>query len=168
MPRLKDNMPVIAIGVFLLIYGLIVNTGVLLPLLKSLKTHKSMDLQVMLSLIVGCLALVCALINSAKQKPGTSIFDRFILQPMGGIAMILIMAMAIRWYLEPLVKIMSASLEPVLGFAIYKVLNLNYVVLGILAGVVLTNTYGIPKFAEAGVKCARFVLKMGVIMLGAR
>ena len=168
MPRLKDNMPVIVIGVFLLIYGLIVNTGVLLPLFKSLKTHKSMDLQVMLSLIVGCLALVCALINSAKQKPGTSIFDRFILQPMGGIAMILIMAMAIRWYLEPLVKIMSASLEPVLGFAIYKVLNLNYVVLGILAGVVLTNTYGIPKFAEAGVKCARFVLKMGVIMLGAR
>ena len=168
MPRLKDNMPVIAIGVFLLIYGFIVNTGVLLPLLKSLKTHKSMDLQVMLSLIVGCLALVCALINSAKQKPGTSIFDRFFLQPMGGIAMILIMAMAIRWYLEPLVKIMSASLEPAIGFKVYKVLNLNYVVLGILAGVVLTNTYGIPKFAEAGVKCARFVLKMGVIMLGAR
>jgi len=168
MPRLKDNMPAIAIGVFLLIYGFIVNTGVLLPLLKSLKTHKSMDLQVMLSLIVGCLALVCALINSAKQKPGTSIFDRFVLQPMGGIAMILIMAMAIRWYLEPLVKIMSASLEPAIGFKVYKVLNLNYVVLGILAGVVLTNTYGIPKFAEAGVKCARFVLKMGVIMLGAR
>jgi uncharacterized integral membrane protein (TIGR00698 family) len=168
MPRLKDNMPVIVIGVFLLIYGLIVNTGVLLPLLKSLKTHKSMDLQVMLSLIVGCLALVCALINSAKQKPGTSIFDRFVLQPMGGIAMILILAMAIRWYLEPLVKIMSASLQPTLGFSVYKVLNLNYVVLGILVGVVLTNTYGIPKFAGAGVKCARFVLKMGVIMLGAR
>ena len=34
--------------------------------------------------------------------------------------------------------------------------------------VILTNSYGIPKFAEAGVKCARFVLKMGVIMLGAR
>jgi uncharacterized integral membrane protein (TIGR00698 family) len=78
------------------------------------------------------------------------------------------MAMAIRWYLEPLVKIMSASLAPVIGFKIYKVLNLNYVVLGILAGVVLTNSYGIPKFAESGVKCARFVLKMGVIMLGAR
>jgi uncharacterized integral membrane protein (TIGR00698 family) len=134
----------------------------------SLKTQKSMDLQVMLSLIVGCLALVCALINSAKQKPGTSIFDRFVLQPMGGIAMILILAMAIRWYLEPLVKIMSESLAPTLGFSVYKVLNLNYVVLGILVGVVLTNTYGIPKFAGAGVKCARFVLKMGVIMLGAR
>ncbi|WDP90877.1 MAG: putative sulfate exporter family transporter [Desulfobacter sp.] len=167
MPRIKDNMPVIIMGVFLLVYGLIVNTGVLLPAMKYLHTHKSMDLQVMMSFILGGLALVGALINSAKE-PGNSVFDRFFLQPLGGVIMILLMAMAIRWYLEPMVKIMSASLQPVLGFKLYKVLNLNYVVLGILAGVVLTNSYGIPKFAEAGVKCARFVLKMGVIMLGAR
>lgn len=167
MPRIKDHMPVIFMGGLLLIYGLIVKTGALLPTMKYLSTHKSMDLQVMLSLIVGGLALGGALINSAK-KPGNSLFDRFFLQPLGGIVMIMIMAMAIRWYLEPLVKIMSASLAPMLGFKIYKVLNLNYVVLGILAGVVLTNSYGIPKFAESGVKCARFVLKMGVIMLGAR
>nr|MDJ0989542.1 putative sulfate exporter family transporter [Desulfobacterales bacterium] len=57
---------------------------------------------------------------------------------------------------------------PILGFKIYKVLNLNYVVLGILVGVLITNTIGIPSFAAAGVKTARFVLKMGVIMLGAR
>ena len=63
---------------------------------------------------------------------------------------------------------MSAGLQPVLGFKIYKVLNLNYVILGLLAGVIITNSYGIPKFAAAGVRCARFVLKMGVIMLGAR
>ncbi len=167
MPRAKDHMPVIIMGGLLLIYGLIVNTGVLLPTMKYLSTHKTMDLQVLLSFIIGGLALGGAIINSVK-KPGNSIFDRFFLQPIGGIVLILIMAMAIRWYLEPLVKIMSSSLAPVLGFKVYKVLNLNYVVLGILAGVILTNSYGIPKFAEAGVKCARFVLKMGVIMLGAR
>ncbi|MCG8635637.1 MAG: putative sulfate exporter family transporter [Desulfobacterales bacterium] len=167
MPRLKDNMPVIVMGGFLLIYGLIVNTGVLLPTMKYLQTHKSMDLQVMLSFIVGGLALAGAFVNSARE-PGRSIIDRFFLEPLGGVVMILIMAMAIRWYLEPLVKIMSTALVPVLGFKIYKVLNLNYVVLGILAGVVLTNSYGIPRFAESGVRCARFVLKMGVIMLGAR
>ncbi len=167
MPRMKDHMPTIIMGVSLIVYGLIVNTGALLGTMKYLNTHKSMDLQVMMSLILGGLALAGAIINSAK-KPGDSLFDRFFLQPLGGVIMILVMAMAIRWYLEPLVKIMSTSLQPVLGFKIYKVLNLNYVVLGILAGVVLTNTYGIPKFAEAGVKCARFVLKMGVIMLGAR
>ncbi len=167
MPNIKDHMPVIIMGGLLLIYGLIVQTGVLLPAMKYLNTHKSMDLQVLLSLVMGGLALGGAIINSIK-KPGNSTFDRFFLQPLGGIVMIMIMAMAIRWYMEPLVKIMSASLKPMLGFKIYKVLNLNYVVLGILAGVVLTNSYGIPKFAEAGVKCARFVLKMGVIMLGAR
>ena len=82
--------------------------------------------------------------------------------------MLLLLAMAIRWYLEPLVKIISKNLVPVLGFKIYKVLNLNYVVLGILVGVIVTNTVGIPQFAASGVKTARFVLKMGVIMLGAR
>lgn len=167
MPNVKNQTPVIVMGVILIVYGLIVKTGALLPLMKYLHTHKSMDLQVSMSLIIGGIAIVGALINSAKEK-GNSVLDRFFLQPLGGIVLILIMAMAIRWYLEPLVIIMSKSLKSVLGFDIYKVLNLNYVVLGILAGVLLTNTYGIPKFAESGVKCARFVLKMGVIMLGAR
>ncbi len=167
MPRVKDQMPVVIMGGLLLIYGLIVKTGALFPVLKALKTHKSMDLQVLLCLILGVLAFVGVLVN-AYRKPGQTLFDRFFLQPLGGIIMIMVMAMAIRWYLEPLVKMMSSSLNPLLGFNVYKVLNLNYVVLGILAGVVMTNTYGIPKFAAAGVKCARFVLKMGVIMLGAR
>jgi uncharacterized integral membrane protein (TIGR00698 family) len=63
---------------------------------------------------------------------------------------------------------MSGALVPTLGFKIHKVLNLNYVVLGILVGIVITNSWGIPSFAAAGVKTARFVLKMGVILLGAR
>lgn len=167
MPRVKEHLPVLIMGGLLIVYGLIVQTGILLPMMKYLHTHKSMDLQMTLSLIVGVIAIVGALINSVKD-PGDSILDRFFLQPLGGIVLILVMAMAIRWYLEPLVKIMSKSLQPLFGFGVYKVLNLNYVVLGILAGVLLTNTWGIPKFAEAGVKCARFVLKMGVIMLGAR
>lgn len=167
MPQTKDNMPTIIMGALLLVYGLIVKTGMLLPVMKYLNTHKSMDLQITLCLVLGGLALVGALINSAK-KPGDTLFDHFFLQPLGGVVLIMVMAMAIRWYLEPLVMIMSASLESILGFGMYKVLNLNYVVLGILAGVVLTNSYGIPKFAAPGVKCARFVLKMGVIMLGAR
>ncbi len=167
MSRIKDQMPVLMMGAGLIIYGLIAKTGALEGLARSLHTHKTLDLQITLTLIVGAIALLGAFINSAKE-PGNSNFDTFVLQPLGGIVLILVMAMAIRWYVEPLVKLMSKSLHPLLGFKLYKVLNLNYVVLGILAGVVLTNTYGIPKFAAPGVKCARFVLKMGVIMLGAR
>ena len=167
MSQIKDQMPTLIMGGSLLIYGLIAKTGALLPVAKYLHTHKTMDLQVTMTLIVGCIAIVGALINTTR-KPGTSKLDTFVLRPLGGIVLILVMAMAIRWYAEPLMKIISKGLQPTLGFKIYKVLNLNYVVLGILAGVLLTNTWGIPKFAGEGVKCARFVLKMGVIMLGAR
>ncbi|OEU54264.1 MAG: hypothetical protein BA862_01025 [Desulfobulbaceae bacterium S3730MH12] len=167
MSQLKEQMPTFIMGGSLLVYGLIAQSGALEPMAKYLHTHKTMDLQVTMTLIIGCIAILGALVNTAR-KPGTSNIDTFILQPLGGIVLILVMAMAIRWYAEPLMKIISKGLEPTFGFKIYKVLNLNYVVLGILAGVFLTNTWGIPKFAGPGVKCARFVLKMGVIMLGAR
>ncbi len=167
MSQIQKNMPVFIMSGVLLIYGLIANSGALLPTMKYLHTHKTMDMQVTMCLIIAGIGLVGALINSFKE-PGTSSFDRFFLQPLGGIILLLLLAMFIRWYAEPMVKIWSKALEPSLGFGIYKVLNLNYVILGLLVGVIVTNTVGIPKFAAPGVKCARFVLKMGVIMLGAR
>ena len=151
----------------LLVYGLITMSGALLPMMKSLSTHKTMDLQVTMCFIVAAIGFLGAAINSVRE-PGKSLFDRFFLQIVGGIILMLILAMAIRWYLEPMVKIWTKALEPTIGFNAYKILNLNYVVLGLLVGVLVTNTVGIPKFAAPGVKCARFVLKMGVIMLGAR
>ncbi len=167
MSRTQENMPTIIMGGVMLIYGLIAKSGALLPLMKYLSVHKSMELQVSMGIIVGIIGLAGGIINMVRE-PKDTVFDRFILQPLGGILMLLLLAMAVRWYLEPLVKIMSKALQPTLGFKIYKVLNLNYVVLGLLVGVIITNTAGIPKFAASGVKCARFVLKMGVIMLGAR
>ena len=163
----ESQVPLFVMSGLLLVYGLIVKTGVLLPTMKYLSVHKSMDLQVTLCLVLGAIGLVGAIINQMRP-PGNTIFDRFFLEPLAGIILLMLIAMAIRWYAEPLVKIWSKALQPILGFKIYKVLNLNYVVLGLLAGVIVTNTVGIPKFAAAGVKTARFVLKMGVIMLGAR
>jgi len=167
MANAKNNMPLFAISGIMIVYGLIASTGVLLPMMKYLSTHKSMDMQVTMCLIVGAIGLIGGIVNSIREPKDTNL-DRFLLQPLAGILFLLILAMAIRWYMEPLVKIMSKNLVPLLGFKIYKVLNLNYVVLGILVGVFITNTIGIPSFAASGVKTARFVLKMGVIMLGAR
>lgn len=165
--QVKDNMPVFIMSGGLLVYGLIAMSGALLPMMKYLSTHKTMDLQVSMCFIVAAVGFLGATINTVRE-PGKTLFDRFFLQIIGGIIMMLILAMAIRWYLEPLVKIWTNALAPVIGFNAYKILNLNYVVLGLLVGVLVTNTMGIPKFAAPGVKCARFVLKMGVIMLGAR
>ncbi|HEB50648.1 MAG TPA: putative sulfate exporter family transporter [Desulfobulbus sp.] len=167
MAQIQDNKPLFIISGLMILYALLASSGILHPLMKYLHTAKTADLQVTMGFIAGGIGILGAIINSVR-KPGTTLIDRFVLQPLPGILMILLMAMAIRWYVEPVVKLISHSLQPVLGFKIYKVLNLNYVILGLLAGVILTNTYGIPKFAQAGVKCARFVLKMGVIMLGAR
>ena len=167
MSRVQQNMPVFVMSGLLLVYGLIASSGALLPTMKYLHTHKTMDLQVTMCLILAGIGLFGAVVSSLKE-PGDSLFDRFFLQPIGGIIFLLLLAMFIRWYAEPMVKLWSSALAPVLGFKIYKVLNLNYVVLGLLVGVVVTNSVGIPKFAAPGVKCARFVLKMGVIMLGAR
>lgn len=167
MSQAQRNTPLFIMSGLLIVYGIIASTGVLLPMMKYLATHKAMDLQVVMCLVVGFIGLVGAIVNTIRP-PQDTVLDRFVLQPLGGILLLLLLAMAIRWYLEPLVIIMSNGLKGVLGFAIYKVLNLNYVVLGILVGVILTNTIGIPDFAAAGVKTARFVLKMGVIMLGAR
>lgn len=167
MTRTRENMPVFIMSGLLLIYGLIASSDALLPMMEYLHTHKTMDMQITMSLIIAGIGIAGALINSFK-KPGNSTFDRFFLQPLGGIILLLLLAMFIRWYAEPMVKIMSKALAPSFGFEVYKVLNLNYVILGLLVGVIVTNTIGIPKFAGPGVKCARFVLKMGVIMLGAR
>ncbi len=167
MAQTQDNKPLFIISGLMILYAMLASSGILHPLMKYLHTAKTADLQVTMGFIAGGIGILGAIVNSVR-KPGNTILDRFVLQPLPGILLILVMAMAIRWYLEPVVKLISHSLQPVLGFKIYKVLNLNYVILGLLAGVILTNTYGIPKFAQAGVKCARFVLKMGVIMLGAR
>jgi uncharacterized integral membrane protein (TIGR00698 family) len=167
MTNAKNNMPLFAISGIMIVYGMIASTGALLPTMKWLSTHKSMDLQVTMCLVVGAIGLIGGIINSIRKPKGRNL-DTFFLEPLAGVLLLLVLAMAIRWYMEPLVKIMSKNLVPVLGFKVYKVLNLNYVVLGILVGVVITNTVGIPQFAGSGVKTARFVLKMGVIMLGAR
>ena len=167
MSEARNNVPLFIMGGIMLVYALIVNTGSLIPLMKSLGTHKSVDLQVTMCFIVGILGIVTGIVNSIR-KPQNTILDRFFLQPMAGIILLLGLAMLVRWYAEPYVKIFSKNMEPIIGFKIYKVLNLNYVVLGLLVGVLITNTIGIPKFAASGVKTARFVLKMGVILLGAR
>lgn len=163
-----DNTPVWIISGMMLILGVLVSSGALTGLLTTFKVHKAMDLMQTLCFIGGGLGVVTALLRQSRMNKPMTNLDTFVLETIPGILFILALAMGIRWFAEPMVKMMSSALVPVLGFKIYKVLNLNYVVLGIIVGIVITNSWGIPKFAASGVKTARFVLKMGVILLGAR
>ncbi len=163
-----DNSPTWIISGILLIFGVLVSSGAITGLLTAFKVHKAMDLMQTLAFTGGGIGIVTALLRHGRMNKPMTKLDVFVLETIPGILFIVALAMGIRWLAEPLVKMMSDALVPTLGFKLYKVLNLNYVVLGILAGIVITNSWGIPKFAASGVKTARFVLKMGVILLGAR
>jgi len=52
------------------------------------------------------------------------------------------------------------------GKYVHKLLGLNYVVLGIVAGIVIVNFFKIPDWAKNGVRLSRLGLKTGVILLG--
>lgn len=157
----------ILFGVIMIVYGFLIRSGTLDALLGYLHTHKAADLQVTLCFVLGGIGIAVGII-SLLRPPGNTVFDNFILKPAPGVLFLLLLAMIIRWYFEPMVHMWSKAAAPTLGFKFHKIFNLNYVVLGIIVGIVLTNTIGIPRFAAQGVKTARFVLKMGVITLGAR
>jgi uncharacterized integral membrane protein (TIGR00698 family) len=67
-----------------------------------------------------------------------------------------------------LVATLSRAIGPVIpgGRFIHDVFGLNYVVLGIVAGMITVNVFKIPDWAKNGVRLSRLGLKTGVILLG--
>jgi uncharacterized integral membrane protein (TIGR00698 family) len=84
-----------------------------------------------------------------------------------GMAYILLIAFLVRWGLDPLFANWGRDAQPTLGWNFASIFNLNYVVLGIVIGIVIVNVFKIPAWAANGVRTARFFLKTGVILLGA-
>jgi uncharacterized membrane protein YadS len=81
---------------------------------------------------------------------------------------ILLIAMLVRWFIAPEVAVISMSMGKVgdTGKYIHKLLGLNYVVMGIVAGIVIVNVFKVPEWAKNGVRLSRLGLKTGVILLG--
>lgn len=113
----------------------------------------------------GVFVLIGLFILSWKPKAGN--LDYYI-STVPGMAMILLIAFVVRWGLDPMFAnwgkaVMDAG---VLTWDFAKIFNLNYVVMGIVAGIVMVNVVGIPAWAANGVRTARLFLKTGVILLG--
>ena len=80
---------------------------------------------------------------------------------------IMLVAFVVKWGLDPLMANWGRDAQPTLGFNFASVMNLNYVVMGILAGIIVVNVFKVPSWAENGVRLSRLGLKTGVILLGA-
>ncbi|GMR06000.1 MAG: hypothetical protein BMS9Abin25_0581 [Gammaproteobacteria bacterium] len=87
---------------------------------------------------------------------------------IAGAMFILLVAMLVRWFVAPEVAWLSIQMGKVgeTGKYIHKLLGLNYIVLGIVAGIIIVNWFHIPAWAENGVRLSRLGLKTGVILLG--
>jgi len=107
--------------------------------------------------LIGLLTLV--------WKPSEGNLDYY-MSVVPGIAFILLIAFIVRWGLDPVFANWGKAAQPTLGWDFAKIFNLNYVVLGIVIGIIIVNVLKIPSWAANGVRTARFFLKTGVILLG--
>lgn len=112
----------------------------------------------------GVATLLGLLILVWKPKEGN--LDYY-LSIFPGMAYILLIAFLVRWGLDPMFANWGKAAQPTLGWNFASIFNLNYVVLGIVIGIVIVNVFKIPDWAANGVRTARFFLKTGVILLGA-
>jgi len=85
-----------------------------------------------------------------------------------GVAYILLIAFFVRWGLDPVFANWGKAVKDagILSWDFAHIMNLNYVVLGIVIGMIVVNVFKIPAWAGNGVRTARFFLKSGVILLG--
>ena len=88
---------------------------------------------------------------------------------VAGVMFILLITMLVRWFIAPEVAVIGTQLGKIgdTGKYIHELLGLNYVVIGILTGLIIVNVFKIPEWAENGVRLSRLSLKTGVILLGA-
>jgi len=119
-----------------------------------------------LPLYFGVIAVVFGAIHLfGSHKEGN--FDYYS-STVAGVIFIMLIAMVVKWFIDPAFGQWGHALGKVgnTGKNIIQILGLNYVVIGILAGIIIVNTIGVPKWADNGVRLSRLGLKTGVILLG--
>jgi len=152
-------------GIIMLAMGAATSSGIMDGVINYLHISKMVWELTSLSYVFGVIAVAVGLWHLfGEHKEGN--LDYYLSSITGGI-FILLIAMLIRWFVAPYVAVVSKSLGPVMGDKyLHDVMGLNYVVLGILAGIIIVNVFKIPAWAENGVRLSRLGLKTGVILLG--
>jgi uncharacterized integral membrane protein (TIGR00698 family) len=100
-----------------------------------------------------------------RQKQGN--VDYF-LGTVAGSMFILLIVMLIRWFIAPEIALLGSMAGKVgnTGKYLHELLGLNYIVIGIVTGIIIVNVFSVPHWAQHGVRLSRLGLKTGVILLG--
>jgi uncharacterized membrane protein YadS len=162
----KKHPALLIMGIIMLAIGVLVSTGALDGVLGYLGNKGKVGEITNLSYLFGVVAAVLGAWHwFGSHREGN--FDYYSSAVAGGM-FILLLAMLIRWFIDPYVAVLSKAMGPVIaGRFLHSVLGLNYVVIGIVTGLVVVNVIGIPSWAQNGVRLSRLGLKTGVILLGA-
>jgi hypothetical protein len=154
----KKSPALFIIGVVMLAIWALAYTDVIAPYIEHLangKKYKYASELTSIPLYFGIVAVVFGLWQwFGKHKQGH--WDYYSSTVAGGM-FILLIAMLVRWFIAPEVAVASTAMGKVgeTGKYIHKLLGLNYVVIGIVAGIVVVNVFSIPKWAENGVRLSR-------------
>jgi len=152
-------------GIIMVAYAYLVQSGAMEPVIKFLGTARIVGEMQMLGYAFGAIGILAGLWQLlAPPKEGQG---DYYLSMAGGLVFIMMVAFVVKWGLDPLMAQWGRQAQPTLGFNFASVMNLNYVVMGILAGIVIVNVFKVPDWAENGVRLSRLGLKTGVILLGA-
>jgi uncharacterized membrane protein YadS len=155
----------LVLGIIMVAYAYMVQSGAMEPVIKFLGTARNVGEMQILGYAFGAIGIVAGLLQLlTKPKEGQG---DYLLSMVGGVIFIMAVAFVVKWGLDPLMAQWGRAAQPTLGFNFASVMNLNYVVMGILAGIIIVNVFKVPGWAENGVRLSRLGLKTGVILLGA-
>jgi uncharacterized membrane protein YadS len=153
------------LGIVMAGYAWLVQQGMLKDMLAFLKVEKLSGEMVTMGFIFGAIGIVVGLWQLlVSHKEGNVDYYR---STVGGALLILMCVFIVKYGAEPLFKIWGAASKKAIGWDFAATLGLNYILLGIVVGIIVVNVFKIPGWAENGVRLSRVGLKCGVILLGA-
>ena len=164
----KKHPALLIIGIVMLAIWWMADAGMLAGYIEHLggKKYKYLGELTSMPLYFGAVAtLIGAWQLFGSHSEGH--WDYYSSSIAGGM-FILLIAMLVRWFIAPEVAVISMGMGKVgeTGKYIHKLLGLNYVVMGIVTGIIIVNVFKVPDWAQNGVRLSRLGLKTGVILLG--
>ena len=161
----KKHPALLIMGIIFVAIAFLAASGTMSGLIGYLSNKKYVGEMVVMGYAFGGIAVLVGLWHLLGTHSEGNL--DYYLSSIAGAIFILLVAMIVRWYVAPWIAVLSKGLGPVMGAKyLHQVLGLNYVVLGILAGIIIVNVFAIPRWAENGVRLSRLGLKTGVILLG--